>query len=143
MNINQISIFLENKPTTLSELTNTFAEYNINMRAISLADSSDFGIARIIVDDPESAKQTLKNNDYIVSLTPVLLVEIADETGSLNKILGLFAKNDINLEYMYGFTGKTSGCAYMIMRCTDTDKAEKVLSENGIHLVGQSEISKI
>ena len=93
MTVNQISIFLENRPETLSELTDVLAKNSINMRAISLADTSDFGIARIITDDFEKACTILKENDYIVKTTGVIAIQIPDEAGSLNKILKLLAQN--------------------------------------------------
>ena len=100
MTVNQISIFLENKPESLSQLTEVLAQNNINMRALALADTSDFGIARIITDDCAAAEEILKNNDYIVKTTGVIAIEIPDEAGSLNKILKLLAENGRNIEYM-------------------------------------------
>ncbi len=143
MKINQISVFLENTPKSLAAITNTLSDNKINIRAISLADSSDFGIVRMIVDKPEEAAEILKKNDQVVTITPVVLVEISDETGSLNKILNLLADNGRNIEYMYGFTGRKTDCAYMIMRCTHTEITEKVLEENGIHLVSQDELADL
>jgi hypothetical protein len=140
MVINQISVFLENKPGTLSELTDTLALTNINMRALSLADTSDFGIARIIVDDADAAAESLRKNEYIVNVTPVLALEITDKSGSLNNILKLLGKNGCNIEYMYGFTGRKTNSAYMIMRATDATAAEQILEKAGIRLIGRNEL---
>ena len=143
MTINQISIFLENKPESLSELTDVLAKNNINMRALSLADTSDFGIARIITDDCDAAAEILKANDYIVKITGVIALEIPDEAGSLNKILKLLASNGRNIEYMYGFTGRKTNSACMIIRCTNIQKTEEILETNGIHTISQEELKNI
>ena len=143
MTIEQISIFIENRKNALAEFTNVLATHNINMRAMSLADTSDFGIARIIVDDAEAVQGALERSHYIVKVTPVIAIEIPDEAGSLNKILKILADNGRNVEYMYGFTGRKSGSAYMIIRCTDVAATEKVCEENGIRMIGQNELSEI
>ncbi len=143
MTINQISIFIENRKNALSELTNVLATHNINIRAISLADTNDFGIARIIVENVEQVMGALERSHYIVKSTPVIAVEIPDEAGSLNKILKILADNGRNVEYMYGFTGRKSGSAYMIIRCTDVPETEKVCDQNGIRMIGQNELANI
>ncbi|SEQ21115.1 Uncharacterized conserved protein, contains tandem ACT domains [Treponema bryantii] len=143
MTINQISIFIENRKNALSELTNVLATHNINIRAISLADTNDFGIARIIVENVEQVMGALERSHYIVKSTPVIAVEIPDEAGSLNKILKILADNGRNVEYMYGFTGRKSGSAYMIIRCTDVPETEKVCEQNGIRMIGQDELANI
>ena len=140
MTINQISIFIENRKNALAEFTNVLATHNINMRAMSLADTSDFGIARIIVDNVEQVKGALERSHYIVKSTPVIAVEIPDEPGSLNKILKILADNGRNVEYMYGFTGRKTNSAYMIIRCTDVAETEKVCEKNGIRMVGQEDL---
>lgn len=143
MTIKQISIFIENRKNALSELTNVLATHNINMRAMSLADTSDFGIARIIVENSEQVQAALERSAYIVKVTPVIAIEIPDEAGSLNRILKLLADNGRNVEYMYGFTGRKTNSAYMIIRCTDVPETEKVLENAGIHMVSQEELSAI
>ena len=143
MTIKQLSIFLENKPETLYNLTETLAVNKVNMRALSLADSSDFGIARIICDSPDAVADKLRGEDYIVNVTDVLAVEIPDEAGSLNKILKVLSENNRNVEYMYGFTGRRTNTACMIMRCTDVAKAEEVLASAGIKLISQEELLNI
>ena len=140
MTINQISIFIENRKNALAEFTNVLATHNINIRAMSLADTSDFGIARIIVDNVEQVMGALERSHYIVKSTPVIAVEIPDEAGSLNKILKILADNGRNVEYMYGFTGRKTNSAYMIIRCTDVAETEKVCEKNGIRMVGQDEL---
>ncbi len=143
MTINQISIFIENRKNALSELTNVLAEHNINLRAIQIADTSDFGIARIIVDDPEPVKAALERSAYIVKQTPVIAIEIPDEAGSLNKILKLLADNGRNVEYMYGFTGRQTNAAFMVIRTTDVQKTEEILEKAKIRTVAQNEVSQL
>jgi hypothetical protein len=143
MTINQISVFLENKPGTLYALTEILAKNRISMRTLSLADTADFGIARIITEDADKAADILRNNEYIVKITPVLVLEIPDESGSLNKILKLLGENNLNIEYMYGFTGCKTNSAYMIMRATSVPATEAVLEKAGIHLVGTGELGEL
>ncbi|MBP3852071.1 MAG: ACT domain-containing protein [Erysipelotrichaceae bacterium] len=120
MSIKQISVFLENKPGRLQRMTSVLAAHKIDLRALSLAETKDFGIARIIVSDVMDAVTVLKDADFIASLTPVLAVEIPDETGGLDKLLKIFAEAGVNIEYMYAFLGKSDGNAYMIFRISDT-----------------------
>ena len=143
MTINQISIFIENRKNALSELTNVLAEHNINLRAIQIADTSDFGIARIIVDQPEPVMAALERSAYIVKQTPVIAIEIPDEAGSLNKILKLLADNGRNVEYMYGFTGRQTNAAFMVIRTTDVQKTEEILENAKIRTVAQNEVSQL
>lgn len=143
MTINQISIFIENKPEALAKLTGVLAENKVNLRALSLADSSDFGIARIIVDDAAKVEEILKNEDFIVKITQVLAIEIPDQAGSLNHILQILSKANRNIEYMYGFTGKKTNQAYMILRTTDIPATEKVLSDNFIRMIDNKEVQDL
>jgi len=143
MTIKQISIFIENRRNALSELTNVLATHNINIRALCLADSSDFGIARLIVDNSEQVQAALERSHYIVKVTSVIAIEIPDESGSLNKILKVLADNGRNVEYMYGFTGRKTNSAYMIIRCTDIPETEKVLEKAGIRMMDQNELVNI
>ena len=116
MAINQISVFLENRPGKLQELCKVLAEHHIDMRALSLAETKDFGIARIIVDDIIGTATILKDEGFVSRMTPVVAACIPDETGGLNKILEIFTENGINLEYMYAFLGGKDDHAYMIFR---------------------------
>ncbi len=143
MAIKQISIFLENKQGTLVQITQVFADLKINLKAMSLADSTDFGIARIIVDNPDEIVTKIQQKDYIAKVKDVIAIEIPDETGSLNSILKLLAENGRNVEYMYGFTGKKTNSAYMIMRTTDIEKAEVVLKNAGIKTLDQKDLGEI
>ena len=140
MTVHQISVFLENKPGKLAAFTEVLRQNNINMRAMSIAEAPDFGIARIIVDDPYHAVCVLKEAGYVLSITPVLAVGIPDEAGSLFRILNILGENGINVEYTYAFTSRTKDRAYMIFRVADNDKAIDVLSRNDIQLICQDEM---
>ena len=144
MAIKQISVFLENKPGALKDMCQVLADNNIDMRALSLVETKDFGIARIIVDDVLDTATVLKDNGFISRLTPVIAVCIPDEPGGLNKVLEIFTKSNTNLEYMYAFLGSQKDHAYMIFRVGDNEKAaEAALTSAGIKIVTQEEISEI
>ena len=144
MSIKQISVFLENKPGRLKAMTGFLAEKEIDIRAISLAETKDFGIARLIVDDAFSAVNTLKENDFIASLTSVLAIEIPDETGGLDKLLTAFAEAGVNIEYMYAFTtSKKLDHAYMIFRVRDHRAAEAKLVSKGLKVLTHEDMRDI
>jgi len=144
MSIKQISIFLENKPGQLNELTGVLSKNNIDMRALSLVETKDFGIARIIVDDAFSAMDILKNADFIAKLTSVLAIEIPDETGGLNNILNVISDAGVNIEYMYAFNGGADvNHAYMIFRVADTKAAEVRLSAKGLKILTEDDMIKL
>ena len=141
MSVNQISVFLENKPGTLNNMTNVLANHNINIRALSLADTNDFGIVRMLVNNVYEAANVLKDENFIARFTPVLVYAISDEAGSLNKILQSFTEADVNIEYMYAFAGKER--AYMIFKVTDVKKAETLLSAKGLKSLTQEQIAEV
>jgi len=141
MSVNQVSVFLENKSGTLNKLTEVLATNNVNIRALSLAETSEFGIVRMIVNDVFEAVNVLKENNFVATLTPVLVYAIADETGYLNNLLNKFTEAEVNIEYMYAFAGKER--AYMIFRVNDTKKAETLLKAKGIKSLTAEEISAV
>ena len=143
MTVKQISVFLENKPGRLYELTKVLRENKIDMRALSIAETPDFGILRLIVDDSYKTACVLKDAGYICSITPVLAAEVADEAGGLEKILNILGENGINLEYTYAFITRKKGTAYMVFRVQDNDKAIEILSKNQVHLVCQDAFSEL
>ena len=140
MSVKQISVFIENKTGQLAEATRVLAEKKINLRALSIADTQDFGILRIITEDPESAVAKLKEADYVTAVTDVLAVAITDEPGSLAKILSLLADASVSVEYTYAFTSRKVGEAYMIFRVDDYAAAEAALSAAGVKVAVQNEI---
>lgn len=131
MKVEQISIFLENKPGGLEEVTRILKDANINIRTLSLADTSDFGILRLIVNDVETASRVLKEQGLRVSRTIVVAVEVPDRPGGLHGILEVLSKNGINVEYMYAFVERSGEDAVIIFRLDAPDKAIEVLQKNG------------
>lgn len=143
MTVKQISVFLENKAGCLAAFTKVLRENNIDMRAMSIAETPDFGILRIIVDDTYKAACVLKEAEYIFSITPVLAVEVTDEAGGLYQIVQILGDSKINLEYTYAFITRKKGQAYMIFRVEDNEKAIDVLEKNGVHIVSQEELDEL
>ena len=144
MSLNQISVFLENKPGRLQALTDILAGKNVNMRALSLAEASDFGIVRIIADDLDAASAVLKDEGYIYTITKVVGVAIPDEPGGLNTMLQIFAAANVNIEYMYAFLGGSKmDNAYMIFKVPAYKEATAALRAKGIQLVDQDEIAAL
>ena len=140
--IQQLSIFLENKPGRLAEVTNTLTKGGMNIHALSLADTSDFGILRLIVNDSTKAKDLLKQNGFTVSLTTVIALEMSHSPGGLNKVLQIFKDNEVNIEYMYAFVHNHS-VATLVFRTDNEDKAIKILGEHKIRLLTEGEILKM
>jgi hypothetical protein len=141
MSVKQISVFLENRPGTLKSLTAVLAENDINIRALSLADTNDFGIVRMLVDDVFDATNVLKDAGFIASLTPVLVFAVSDKTGGLDALLAKFEVAQINIEYMYAFAGKKD--AYMIFRVSDTKNAEAALRKAGCKALTAEEMTAV
>lgn len=144
MSIKQISVFVENKPGALYAMTGVLAQSNVDMRALSLAETKDFGIVRLIVDNVYAATTVLKDAGYVHSVTPVLGVTIPDTPGGLNKVLQVLTDARVNVEYMYAFLGgRDVEHAYMIFRVEDAAAAANALSARGIRVVEQEEIEKL
>ena len=143
MKVEQISIFLENRAGRLSEVTRVLSEAGVNIRALSLADTSDFGILRLIVSDFDKAKQVLKENGFTVGRTTVVAVEVEDKPGGLHNILNLLSGQGINVEYMYAFVQQSGHNAVLIFRFDRTDEAIEILQKNGLKIVPGDELYKI
>ena len=141
MTVKQISVFVENKPGRLAELTDYLNQHGIDMRALSIAEAEDFGVVRMIVDDAYKTSCVLKEAGYVVSITPVLAVEIPDEPGSLYKIMKILGDGGVNLEYTYAFLTRKQNTAYIILRVENNEKAVEVLGRQGIHTICQDSIS--
>jgi hypothetical protein len=140
MTIDQISVFVENKPGKLAEITGLIGDAGIDLRAMSIADTTDFGILRLIVDKPQLAYDILKKADCVVSVTQVIAVSIEDKPGCLAKVLKLLSDEGINIEYVYAFITRKKEDAYVIFRMEDNERAVKILTENGIKLASGEEI---
>ena len=136
MTVKQISVFLENQPGKLAEVAAVLSAQKINLRAISVAEASDFGIARIIVDDVFNAVTILKNENYICSITDVIAVEVQHEPGMLANMIAVLGTEGLNIEYMYTILGKKNDVAYMIIRTNDDAQAAKILDAKGFRIVG-------
>lgn len=143
MTVKQISVFVENKPGKLAELTDYLHQHDIDMRALSIAETQDFGIVRMIVDDAYKASRVLKESGYVVSITPVLAVEMSDEPGSLYKILKVLGDGGVNLDYTYAFLSQKAATAYMVLRVENNEKAIEVLEKSGIRPVCQDIIAAL
>jgi len=135
MKVDQISIFLENKSGRLAEVTRVLGKAGINIRALSLADTSDFGILRLIVNDSAKAVDVLKTNQFTVSMTQVVAVEVSDRPAGLAHILDILEQEKINVEYMYAFVERSSDNAVIIFRFDETDRAIKALTAKGIRVL--------
>ncbi len=135
MKIKQISIFLENKIGRLAEVTGLLADAGINIRTLALAETAEFGVLRLIVDDPAACLKVLKEHHFVAQETDVIAVEVEDRPGGLHRILEIFLKNNINIEYMYAFVEKRVDNAILVFRIEDASAAIKVLRDNNISVV--------
>lgn len=140
MKIKQISIFLENKSGRLARVTGVLGENKINIRALSIADTTDFGILRLIVNDPNRAFDVLKKAGFTVSATDVIAVEVPDNPGGLAMALKVMQEANINIEYLYAFLQKLTGAALVVFRVEQLDKAIVTLQENGIRILTGDEV---
>ena len=142
MLVKQLSVFVENKPGKLSAVTRLLADNNIDIRAFSVADSRDFGILRLIVNDPKSAVEALRSEGMTASATQVLGIIIPDEPGGLARAIKVLSDAQISVEYAYAFITPSVGNAYVIIRVEDNDKASEILKGAGIELIEQDDIFK-
>ena len=140
MRVEQIAVFLENKSGRLAEITGILADNAINIRALSVADTADFGILRLIVDKVDAAKKALKENGFTVGKTNVIAVEVADKTGGLASVLKTVEKEGLNVEYMYAFVNKSGENAVLIFRFDDMDKAISGLQAAGFVILSGEQV---
>ena len=140
MLIEQLSIFVENKHGRLAEITNLLKKNNIDIRALSIADTRDFGILRLIVNNPVKAEKVFKDAGCTVSLTKVIAIGIDDTPGGLAKAMDVLYKNNISVEYMYAFISRTDNTAYVILRVEDNEKAIDALKQDNIKILTSKEI---
>ena len=140
MNIHQISVFLENRTGQLAEIAKLLAENNVDIRALSIAETSDYGLARMIVDDAHKASAVLLAHGDILSMTPVWAVEVPDSPGGLSDLLSLLAQEQIDVEYMYSLFTHREGLAYMVMRVSNEPKFLGALGDRKIRIVSAEEL---
>ena len=143
MKVEQIAIFLENKSGRLADVTNVLAKNGINIRALSLADTADFGILRLIVNDSEKAKAVLKENGFTVGKNEVVAVEVPDRPGGLAGILNALQGKGINVEYMYAFVQRSGEHAIIIFRFDEIEKAIDTLQKAGVRILKGEEVNRL
>ncbi len=140
MAVNQISVFLENRPGQLAEITGLLAENKINLRAISIAETADYGVLRLIADDAEKATNVLLSQGNILTMNPVTVVAVPDKPAGLSELLNLLADGEVSIEYMYSLFTHQNDKAYMVFRVTDYDNFIKLLSSHGLEPVSSGEL---
>lgn len=140
MKVTQLSVFLENKPGTLSRPVNLLAQAEFNILALSLADTQQFGILRLIVKDWQGARKLLEREGFVVKINELVALEVSDEPGGLAGILAVLEKNRVNLEYMYGFTQRHEGRGLLLFRFDDPDHAIEILRGHGVNPVSNVEL---
>ena len=140
-NVRQISVFMDNKPGQLSGVMEIIKESGINVRALSLADTKDFGILRIIVHDTEKAVDALKDAGYAVTVNEIVAITIPDSPGQLSRVLEILGKDNVNLEYLYAFTGASDRAVSFVLRVNDNDAAAASLTNGGIIQLTENDIA--
>lgn len=140
MTVEQISVFVENRSGQLGDVTRVLEEADVNIRALSLSDTTDFGVLRLMADDTRKARDALVKAGFTVGSTPVVAVDVADRPGGLGRVLGVLSGQGINVEYLYAYTQQESTRATIIFRFDRTDEAVKTLLEHGIRVLGPEDI---
>ncbi len=140
MDLEQISVFMENRPGSLAGITNVLAQADVNIRALSLADTADFGILRLVVNQPDKARRALKDGGFTVGTTTVLALEIPDRPGGLGRVLQILAAASVNVEYMYAFVQKSGENAVVIFRFDEPDRAAQTLREAGVRVLSGEDV---
>ena len=143
MAIKQLTVFVQNKKGTVVSVTDILSKSNINLRALSIAETQDFGILRLIVNDEKAAEAVLTENGYLIKVIDVVGVKIGDEPGKLTAALDVLDKADINVEYLYAFMARTEKHAYVVLRVEDNAVAEKVLTDAGFKMISEADINKL
>lgn len=143
MAIKQLTVFVQNRKGTLVSVTDALAENNVNLRALSIAETEDLGILRLIVNDEKTAEKVLEEKGYLIKVIDVVGVKIGDEPGKLTEALKVLDKSDINVEYLYAFMTRTEKHAYVVLRVEDNAKAEKTLEDAGFHIISEADICKL
>jgi hypothetical protein len=140
MKITQISIFLENRKGRLYDVCSLLGTNGVNIRALTIAETESFGVLRIVVDKSDVAIKLLRDHHFVANFTEVVAIEVPDKPGGLASILKVFADNDVNIEYMYGFVEKFTDKALLVMRFEDTDFAQQILAKHNIRVVAEKDI---
>lgn len=143
MAIRQLTVFVQNRKGTMVSLTDILAKNNVNIRALSIAETEDFGVLRLIVNDENAATKILEENGYLIKAIDVVGVKIGDKPGALTAALEVLDKADINVEYLYAFMTRTEKHAYVVLRVENNDAAESALESAGFHLITNADIDKL
>ena len=143
MSIKQLTVFIQNKKGTVVSVTDILSKKNINLRALSIAETQDFGMLRLIVNDENAAEAALVENGYLIKTIDVVGVKIGDEPGKLTAALDVLDKADINVEYLYAFMARTEKHAYVVLRVEENDAAEAALTGAGFRLITEDDIRKL
>ena len=143
MAIKQLTVFVENKQGSLVAITETLSKHNINLRALSIAETEDFGILRLIVNDENAAEKILTEASYLIKITDVVGVKIGDAPGKLSEALKVLDEHNINMEYLYAFMARTERHAYVVIRVEDNAAAESALVNAGFKLITEADINKL
>ena len=143
MAIKQLTVFVQNRKGTIAQVTDALAKNNINMRALSIAETEDFGILRLIVNDEKAAEKVLEEKGYLIKVVDVLGVKIGDEPGKLSAALNVLDKADINVEYLYAFMARTEKHAYVVLRVQNNEEAESALTREGFKLITEADINRL
>ena len=143
MAIKQLTVFVQNRKGTIVSVTDILAKNNINIRALSIAETEDFGILRLIVNDENSAEKVLEEHGYLIKVVDVVGVKIGDEPGKLTSALDVLDKSNINVEYLYAFMARTEKHAYVVLRVEDNEVAQSALTKAGFKLITESDICKL
>ncbi len=143
MSIKQLTVFVENKQGAVVSITDILSKNNINIRALSIAETQDFGILRLIVNDVDAAEKMLTDAGYLIKITDVVGVKIGDAPGKLTEALKILDENKINLEYLYAFMARTERHAYVVLRVEDNELAMKALTTSGFHIITEADVDKL
>jgi len=143
MAIKQLTVFVENKQGTVVSITEILSQNNINLRALSIAETEAFGILRLIVNDEDAAVKALTEAGYLLKVTEVVGVKIGDAPGKLSAVLRVLYEKNINVEYMYAFMARTEKHAYVVIRVEDNELAETTLEEAGFHIITKADVNKL
>lgn len=143
MAIKQLTVFIQNKKGTVVSVTDILSQNNINIRALSIAETQDFGILRLIVNDETAAERVLTENGYLIKVIDVVGVKIGDAPGKLTAALNVLDKANINVDYLYAFMARTEKHAYVVLRVEDNDIAEEILTEAGFKMISEADICKL
>ena len=143
MSLKQLTVFVPNEQGSLVAITETLAKHNVNLRALSIADTEEFGILRLIVNDTETGYKILSDEGFLIKLTDVVGVKIGDEPGKLSKALAVLDEANINMEYLYAFMSRTEKHAYVVLRVADNSAAEVALENAGFHMITDADVAKL